>query len=170
MGEVCNVSAASKDLAVQLYDCIEDNQKWSTHRNEAKDENPCIRIEYGKHQQHTVYGSRGSDQNHVCSCQKITYKAYNTTEKACKQVKHEKFLAPYPSLNHTAENKQTQHIEQKMGKPSMHKHIGENLPNIPMQDKRRNHCKIVCTTWIQIGCKQVDQGVDDHQLQGDVGI
>ena len=52
----------------------------------------------------------------------------------------------------------------------MDKHVGEGLPNVPTQDKGRDHCQVVGTLGIDHGGKQVYQGIDDHQLECHIRI
>ncbi len=170
MGQVCYVSASAKYLAIELNTCIKNDKRRCTQRYEAKDEDPCKRIKYGEHKQYPVDGSRSSNKDDVCPSQKIADKTYDTTEQSGQQIKEEELLTSDTLFNHGPKQIETYHIEQKMGEAPMDKHIGEGLPNIPMQDKGRNHSQIVGTIGVDHTGYKVYQGVDDHQLEGHIRI
>ena len=108
---MCYVSASAKDLTVELNTGIENDQRRGSQGYEAKDKDPCIGIEYGKHKQHPVYGPRSSDKDDICPSQEIADKTYDPAEQSCQQIKEEELLTSNTLFDHGPKQIETYHVE-----------------------------------------------------------
>lgn len=170
MGKVRHISPSSKYMAGKLNESIQDDQNRGSDGNESKDEDYRVRIEDGEHQEHSVDSSRGTHKDDICSGKIVTEEADNATKQTSQEIEQEILLAPYPTLNHRAKDEKAQHVEQQMTESSMHKHIGEGLPEISTQHQGRYHCKIVGKPWVDHRCDEIHQDVDDNQLECNIFI
>lgn len=167
---MCHISTASKDVAGQLDDCIEDNQNRGPDRNESKHKDHRIGVENGKHQQHPVDCPRSTNQNHIGAGQIVADEAYDSAEQTGEQIEEQKLLAADALLHHGTENEEAEHIEEQVAEAPVDKHVGERLPKISTQDERRDHGKVVRASRIE-KCRQgVDQNIDQDQLEGKILI
>ena len=144
MDKVSNASAKVHDLAHNLYDYVENDGKRHLQRNYEEQQDARRGKHDGGEEQQSINCTGGSQHNHVCLSGEHAYQiTCNSAQSTGQKVEQQKLAASYGPFKSHPEHEYCKHVEEQMRVACVDKHVGHELPHIPLIHQRRNKAQPV---------------------------